>query len=74
MLDKLALPWKDTLVIKLLSRNLSYSFMKEKLKYLWRLKGGYNVMSVGFGYFLVKFNLAEDHEKVMVAGLWMIQD
>ena len=41
MLDKLALPWKDTLVIKLLSRNLSYPFMKEKLKYLWKLKGGY---------------------------------
>ena len=31
-------------------------------------------MSSGFGYFLVKFDLAEDREKVMVGGPWMIRD
>ena len=46
--------------------------MKEKLKSLWRLKGGYELMSAGFGYFLVKFDLAEDRDKVMVGGPQMI--
>ena len=74
VLKKLAIPWKDTLVIKLLGRHLSYPFMKGKLKTLWRLKGGYELMSAGFGYFSAKFDLSEDREKVMVGGPWMIQD
>ena len=74
VLEKLVLPWKDTLVIKYLGRHLSYPFMKDKLKTLWHLKGGYEMMSAGFGYLLVKFDLAEDRETVMVGGPWMIQD
>ena len=47
--------------------------MKEKLKTLWRLKGGYDVIFTGFGYFLVEFDQEEDRETVMVGGPWMIQ-
>ena len=74
VLEKLSLPWKEALVIKLLGRTLNYHVMKDKLKNLWRLKAGYDVMFVGYGYFLVKFDLEEDREKVIVGGPWMILD
>ena len=74
VLEKLALPWNDALVIKLLGMSLTYHTMKNKLRSLWHLKGGYDVMSVGNGYFLVKFDLAEDREKVMTMGPWMLHD
>ena len=31
-------------------------------------------MDVGYGYFLVKFDLIEDREKVIFGGPWMLQD
>ncbi|XP_072073484.1 uncharacterized protein [Arachis hypogaea] len=43
-----------------------------KLKGIWRLKGGYEVLDVGFGYFLVKFDHNEDREKVLLGGPWLI--
>ena len=55
VLEKMSLPWKDALVIELLGRTLNYHVMKDKLKNLWCLKAGYDVMSIGYGCFLVKF-------------------
>ena len=68
------MPWKDALVIKLLGKSMSYPMIKQKLKHLWRLLGGYDVMNVGNGYFLVKFDFQEDRMKVISEGPWMIQD
>ena len=66
-IQALSLPWKDALVVKLLGKHISYIAMKEKLRSLWRLCGGYDVMDVGSGYFMVKFDLQEDRDKVIGA-------
>ncbi|XP_015931305.1 uncharacterized protein LOC107457649 [Arachis duranensis] len=68
----LAKPYKDAIVIKALGKNFSYTVITHKLKGVWRIKGGYEVLDVGFGYFLVKFNLLEDREKVILRRPWMI--
>ena len=74
VIHALSMPWKDALVIKLLGKTLSYPMIKQKLKNLWRLSGGYDVMNVGNGYFLVKFDSQEDRMRVITEGPWMIQD
>lgn len=74
MKEVLSWPWKDALVVKLLGKSVDYPFLKNKLKGLWRLKGGYDVLGVGNGYFLVKFDLQEDRERVISDGPWMLQD
>ncbi|RYR66844.1 hypothetical protein Ahy_A03g012941 [Arachis hypogaea] len=43
-----------------------------KLRFIWRLKGGYEILDVGNDYFLVKCDLLEDREKVHLGGSWMI--
>ncbi|XP_015949549.1 uncharacterized protein LOC107474443 [Arachis duranensis] len=43
-----------------------------RLKGVWGIKGGHQVLDVGFSYFLVKFDLLEDREKVLLGGPWMI--
>ena len=73
VIDVISAPWRDALVIKLLGRNLGYSMIKGRLKNLWRLQGGYEILLAGFGYFMVKFDSVEDREKVMTGGPWMIQ-
>ena len=74
VIDVISPPWKEALVIKLLGKHISYTAMREKIRGLWRLKGGYEVMDVGFGYFMLKFDLQEDREKVIVGGPWMLHD
>ena len=68
----LSMPWKDAPVIKLLGKSMSYLMIKQKIKHLWRLSGGYDVMNVGNGYFLAKFDSQEDRMKVITEGPWMI--
>ncbi|XP_025685405.1 uncharacterized protein [Arachis hypogaea] len=68
----LAEPDKDAIVIKVLGKNFSYTAITHRLKGVWRTKGGYEVLDVGFGYFLVKFDLLEGREKVLLGGPWMI--
>nr|XP_025665168.1 uncharacterized protein LOC112763806 [Arachis hypogaea] len=40
---------------------------------VWRIKGGFDLLDVGFGYFMVKFDACEDREKVMLGGPWLIE-
>nr|XP_025670384.1 uncharacterized protein LOC112770202 [Arachis hypogaea] len=56
-------PYMEAIVIKVLEKNLSYTAMFHKLKGLWRITGGYEILDVGFGYFLVKFDRMDDREK-----------
>lgn len=74
MVKKLCSPWLDALVIKLLGKHLGYNIMKEKLKKLWRLNGGFDIMDVDNGFYMVKFDMAEDREKVVSRGPWMVFD
>ncbi|MED6175374.1 hypothetical protein PIB30_077767 [Stylosanthes scabra] len=45
------------------------TFIEECKKSIWRLKGSYDILEVGFGYFLVKCDLAEDRDKVKPVDL-----
>ena len=65
--------WRDALIVKLLGKSLGFSMMKAKLANTWNLRAGFDIMSAGNGYFMVKFDLLEDKAWVMEGGLWMIQ-
>ena len=71
--EELSELWKDALVAKLLGKHLSYTAMREKLKVLWRLQAGFDIMDVGNDYFMVKFDTPMDRDKVIMSGPWMIQ-
>ncbi|XP_016206827.1 uncharacterized protein LOC107647240 [Arachis ipaensis] len=64
---------REALVIKVLDRKYSYIALSHKLRVVWRIKEGFILLNVGFGYFLVKFDVAEDCEKVMLGGPWLIE-
>ena len=65
VIEAISAPWQEALVIKLLGRNVGYLLIKEKLKSLWRLQGGFDIMSAGGGYYMVKFDCVEDRERVI---------
>lgn len=55
VIEELSQPWKDALIVKRLGRNLSFNVMKAKLSSTWKLVGGSDIMDIGNGYFMVKF-------------------
>ncbi|PNX77058.1 hypothetical protein L195_g033019, partial [Trifolium pratense] len=74
VIEELSIPWKDALVVKLLGKNLGYGTMKQKLESVWRLAGAFELMHVGNAFYMVKFDSAEDKNKVISGGPWMIYD
>ncbi|XP_057418066.1 uncharacterized protein LOC130712251 [Lotus japonicus] len=74
VIDNLSTAWKDSLVVKVLGKNLGYNFMKQKLKALWKPKGGFEIIDVDHGVYMVKFDLPDDKDTVLNGGPWMIFD
>lgn len=72
--QELCSPWKDALVIKLLGKVIGYNTMKDRLTRIWKLQGGFDIMDIDNSFYMVKFDLAEDREKVSSGGPWMIFD
>jgi len=74
VMEELSTPWKDALVVKLLSKSLGFNIMKTKLETIWALTGGIDLMDVGNSFYMVKFDGEEDKAKVINGGPWMIYD
>lgn len=72
--DNLCNPWREALIIKLLGKNLGFRIMQSKLSATWKLSGGFDLMDVDNGFYMVKFDLEADREKVISGGPWMIFD
>jgi hypothetical protein len=67
-------PWKEALVVKLLGKTVGYNLMKDRLKKLWRPSGGFEILDVDNGFYMVKCELLADREKIMSDGPWMLFD
>jgi hypothetical protein len=56
--NDLCYPWRDALTVKLLGKSIGFTQMNLRLKQSWRLSVGFDLLDVGHGFFMVKF----DHE------------
>ncbi|KAF7835740.1 ribonuclease H [Senna tora] len=66
--------WENTVIIKLLGKDVGYKFLLSKIKLLWKSKGEFEMIDVGRGYFQITFSLKEDMEAVLDGGPWVILD
>ena len=64
--------WQDALVVKVLGKHFEFSFLRQRLKILWGLRSGFEMMSAGNSYYMLKFDMREDRSKVIEGGPWMI--
>ncbi|KAH1090413.1 hypothetical protein J1N35_017670 [Gossypium stocksii] len=63
---------ENTMILKLLSRNIGFSVLQNKLYNLWRLSAPLHMMDIENGYFLMKFQNKLDCEMVLSEGPWII--
>ncbi|XP_057432320.1 uncharacterized protein LOC130725081 [Lotus japonicus] len=74
VIEDMCVPWKEALVVCLLGKKLGFRVMKAKLATTWRLSGDFELLDVGNRFFMVKFDMVEDRNKVIGGGSWMIFD
>lgn len=60
----LCAPWQDALVVKLLGKNIDFHTMKDLLGRIWKLKVGFDILDIGNNFYMVKFDIADDRQKV----------
>lgn len=55
--------WIEFLVINLSGQKVGFRMMEQKLSLIWKLSGGFELMDVDNGFYMVRFDLEEDREK-----------
>ncbi|KAL6527507.1 hypothetical protein OROGR_016597 [Orobanche gracilis] len=74
VINEYSTEWRDALIISLIGKRLGYRIMREKLKFVWKLSGDFDMMDLDNGFFMVKFDREADREKVIEGGPWMVFD
>ncbi|CAA0805821.1 Unknown protein [Striga hermonthica] len=65
-------PYEDGLVVRLLGKRVSFFYMREGLKRLWKPHGHLELIDLANGFFMVKFTREEDRETALNGGPWML--
>ena len=61
-------PWQKALIIKTFGRRMAFSFLVKRVRKMWNPCGGMDCIDLGYDYFLVKFELDEDVDSILMGG------
>lgn len=74
VIEDLRKPWRDALIVQLLGKSIGFFAMRNRLDRMWKLAGNFDMVDIGHGYYMIKFDLLADREKVIGGGPWMVFD
>ena len=66
--------WCKAVIVKLVGRSVSFSYMQSKLNQIWKPEGRIDVVDLSYGFFLVPFFSKEDLKSVLKRGPWFMGD
>lgn len=61
------------MIVIALGRNVGYHALAKRVKDIWKPRGDLDIVILGFGYYLVKFDCDEDRERVILDGPCTVQ-
>lgn len=65
-------PWQRSLIIKVMGRSISFTYLLNQIKSLWKPMAEMVMIALDNDYFLVKFTSWEDYAHAKFEGTWMI--
>ncbi|GLT87024.1 hypothetical protein SLE2022_051280 [Rubroshorea leprosula] len=71
---KLCAPWKNSLIIKLLGKSISYNLLCARLSREWGLEGEFNIIDIGNGYYVAKLSSPEDYSRILTESPYKFFD
>ncbi|XP_023872239.1 uncharacterized protein LOC111984850 [Quercus suber] len=64
--------WSNVIIVKVFGRTVGFHFLHSKISSLRKPGGRLDVVDLGKDFFLVRFGLKEDLDKVLKGGPWFI--
>lgn len=72
--QELCKEWRLALILKYLGKNINFNVLNQRLSSMWRLQGKYNLIEMGYGCFIVRFDNRKDYLHALLDGPWKIFD
>ena len=70
----MASPWQTSIIIKLMGKQLGYRALQTRLAGIWRPSGNIVLIEIGYGFFIVKFDVLKDYHHALRDGPWFVGD
>ena len=72
--NQLVGPWKTSIILKLMGRPLGYRALQTKLAVIWRPTGTMHLIDLGYGFFIMCFDVLKDYHHALMDGPWFVGD
>ena len=70
--NQLAGPWKTSIILKLMGRPLGYRALQIRLAGIWHPTGTMHLMDLGYGFFIMRFEVLKDYHHALTDGPWFV--
>lgn len=63
----------NALIVKVMGKTVGYSFLHSHIVSMWKLMGRMDCVNLGQDFFLTRFAVKEDHNRVLKGGPWFVR-
>ena len=70
--NQLADPRKTSVIIKLMGRPIGYRALQTRLAGIWCPTGTTHLIDLGYGFFIMHFNVLKDYQHGLMDGPWFV--
>ncbi|KAJ1413047.1 hypothetical protein SESBI_19978 [Sesbania bispinosa] len=72
--EGIRMPWKRSIIVKLLGRRMSLKYFQARLYKLWQPRARMEIIDLDNEYFIIRFEDLDDLQHVFDDGPWIITD
>ncbi|CAN1131438.1 hypothetical protein LINPERHAP2_LOCUS6403 [Linum perenne] len=72
--EKLCIPWRNSVVVRLLGKSVGYAYLCNRLRAIWKPLGHLHIVDLDKDCFMIKFTNEQDYFKALTGGPWTILD
>ncbi|KAL0005107.1 hypothetical protein SO802_012668, partial [Lithocarpus litseifolius] len=65
---KIAGPWQTSIILKLMGKQLGYRTLQTRLACIRRPSGNMVLIDIGYGYFIMNFDVLKDYHHTLMDG------
>lgn len=66
--ERIYMPWKFSVIIKVLRKKLNHAYLKKKLAIMWRLSEEVTLIDLAYEYYSIKLPKEENTQKIIQEG------
>ena len=72
MKRKMVGPWQTSIILKLMGWQLGYRALQTMLDGIWRSIGKTHLIDIGYGFFIMWFDVLTDYQHALMDGPWFV--